>query len=118
MDLHGRTALLVDDGLATGSTMRAAIKIAHKLGAARIVVAVPVGAAETCDALEREVDELICLSRPMMFFAVSQWYRVFDQTSDSEVQDLLALAWREHPGAAGAGIHEQAAKGVRHEAPD
>lgn len=118
LDLHGRTALLVDDGLATGSTMRAAIRIAHKLGAARIVVAVPVGAAETCEALEQEVDELICLSRPMMFFAVSQWYRVFDQTSDSEVQDLLALAWREHPGAAGAGIQEQTAKGVRHEAPD
>ncbi|RJG27444.1 phosphoribosyltransferase [Massilia cavernae] len=116
--LHGRTALLVDDGLATGSTMRAAIRIARKLGAARVVVAVPVGAPDTCEALEREVDELICLSRPMMFFAVSQWYRVFDQTSDSEVQDLLALAWREHPSAAAVGIHGKPAQGVRHEGPD
>lgn len=99
LQLHGRIALLVDDGLATGSTMRAAIGIAHKLGAARIVVAVPVGAPDTCNALEREVDELVCLSRPPFFSAVSQWYRDFGQTSDEEVQDLLALAWREHPGA-------------------
>ena len=98
LQLHGRTALLVDDGLATGSTMRAAIGIAHKLGAARIVVAVPVGAPDTCNALEREVDELVCLSRPPFFSAVSQWYRDFGQTSDEEVQDLLALAWGEHPG--------------------
>lgn len=100
LQLGGRTALLVDDGLATGSTMRAAIQIAHKLGAARVVVAVPVGAPDTCNALEREVDELVCLSRPLFFSAVSQWYRDFGQTSDEEVQDLLALAWRERPGAA------------------
>ncbi len=98
LQLRGRIALLVDDGLATGSTMRAAIAIAHKLGAARVVVAVPVGAPDTCDALEREVDELVCLSRPPFFSAVSQWYRDFRQTSDDEVQDLLALAWRERPG--------------------
>lgn len=97
--LDGRTALLVDDGLATGSTMRAAIRIAHKLGAARTVVAVPVGAPDTCDALEHEVDQLVCLSRPLFFAAVSQWYREFAQTSDDEVQDLLAVAWREHPTA-------------------
>lgn len=100
LQLSGRIALLVDDGLATGSTMRAAIQIAHKLGAARVVVAVPVGAPDTCNALEREVDELICLSRPLFFSAVSQWYRDFGQTSDEEVQDLLALAWRERPGTA------------------
>jgi putative phosphoribosyl transferase len=98
LQLNGRIALLVDDGLATGSTMRAAIQIAHKLGAASVVVAVPVGAPDTCNALEREVDELVCLSRPLFFSAVSQWYREFDQTSDAEVQDLLALAWRERPG--------------------
>ena len=98
LQLHGRIALLVDDGLATGSTMRAAIRIAHTLGAARVVVAVPVGAPDTCKALEREVDELVCLSRPMFFSAVSQWYRDFGQTSDAEVQDLLARAWRERPG--------------------
>ena len=100
LQLHGRIALLVDDGLATGSTMRAAIRIAHKLGAARVVVAVPVGAPDTCNALEREVDELVCLSKPLFFAAVSQWYRDFGQTSDEEVQDLLALAWRERPGPA------------------
>lgn len=110
LDLHGRTALLVDDGLATGSSMRAAIAIAHKLGAARTVVAVPVGAPETCSQLAPDVDELVCIRRPMMFFAVSQWYRTFDQTSDAEVQDLLALAWRDHPGAAPAGIHGQPEK--------
>jgi predicted phosphoribosyltransferase len=100
LQLRGRTVLLVDDGLATGSTMRAAIEIAHKLGAARVVVAVPVGPPETCDALESVVDELVCLSRPMFFAAVSQWYRDFGQTSDAEVQDLLAVAWREHPATA------------------
>lgn len=100
LQLKGRVALLVDDGLATGSTMRAAIQIAHKLGAARIVVAVPVGAPDTCEALAREVDELVCISRPPFFTAVSLWYRDFGQTSDAEVVDLLAVAWRERPGAA------------------
>ncbi|MGZ8289070.1 MAG: phosphoribosyltransferase [Telluria sp.] len=118
LDLAGRIALLVDDGLATGSTMRAAIEIARKLGAARIVVAVPVGAPDTCNALAREVDDLICLSQPMMFFAVSQWYRVFDQTSDEEVQDLLALAWRDHPATPPPAFTNNLSKGVRHEAPD
>ena len=80
--------------------MRAAIQIAHKLGAARIVVAVPVGAPDTCEALAREVDELVCISRPPFFTAVSLWYRDFGQTSDAEVVDLLAVAWRERPGAA------------------
>lgn len=98
LQLRGRTALLVDDGLATGSTMRAAIEIAHKLGAARVVVAVPVGAPDTCDALARDVDELVCLSRPPFFTAVSRWYREFGQTSDAEVQDLLAQAWQRRPG--------------------
>ena len=102
LQLNGRIALLVDDGLATGSTMRAAIQIAHKLGAARVVVAVPVGAPDTCDALAREVDELVCLSRPPFFTAVSRWYRDFGQTSDAEVVDLLAVAWRDRPGAAAA----------------
>ncbi len=95
VELHGRTAILVDDGLATGSTMRAAVYQARLLGAARIVVAVPVGPPDTCAAIAAEVDELVCLRRPAMFFAVSHWYRHFDQTSDDEVQDLLAIAWRE-----------------------
>lgn len=92
--LQGRTAVLVDDGLATGSTMRAAIAVARAGAPASVVVAVPVGAPDTCAALECEVDQLVCLVRPPAFRAVSQWYRHFDQTSDAEVQDLLALAWK------------------------
>jgi putative phosphoribosyl transferase len=95
--LAGHTVILVDDGLATGSTMRAAIAVAKACEPARTVVAVPVGAAETCAALEPEVDEFICPVRPRAFRAVSQWYRQFDQTSDEEVIDLLAQAWRQQP---------------------
>lgn len=93
--LAGRTVILVDDGLATGSTMRAAIAVTQAQAPARVVVAVPVGAAETCAALAPEVNELICLVRPHPFRAVSQWYGLFDQTSDDEVIDLLAKSWRE-----------------------
>jgi putative phosphoribosyl transferase len=93
--LAGRAVILVDDGLATGSTMRAAIAVAQGQSPASTVVAVPVGAADTCDALAPEVDKLICLVRPQPFRAVSQWYRQFDQTTDDEVIDLLAQSWRE-----------------------
>lgn len=95
-DLHGRVVVLVDDGLATGSTMRAAVAVVGRQEPARVVVAVPVGARDSCEALAPEVDELVCLSMPTMFRAVSQWYKEFDQTSDEEVQDLLSSAWREH----------------------
>ena len=93
--IAGRTVILADDGLATGASMRAAVAVARDQGAARIVVAVPVGAPDSVEALAVEVDEMACLSAPMLFRAVSQWYRIFDQTSDAEVQDLLAIAWRE-----------------------
>ena len=96
VQLAGRSVILADDGLATGATMRAAVEVARKRGAARIVVAVPVGAPDSVEALTAEVDEMVCLSTPMLFRAVSPWYKEFDQTSDEEVQDLLALAWREH----------------------
>lgn len=92
--LQGRIAILVDDGLATGSTMRAAVEAARLLGARRVVAAVPVGAMDSCAALAAEVDELVCLSQPLHFRAVSTWYQSFDQTTDEEVQDLLATAWR------------------------
>ena len=91
--LAGRTVILVDDGLATGSTMRAAIAVTQAQEPARLLVAVPVGAAASCAALAPEVDELICLIRPHLFRAVSQWYLQFDQTSDDEVIDLLAQSW-------------------------
>jgi putative phosphoribosyl transferase len=93
--LAGRTVILVDDGIATGSTMLAAVEVARRQGAGRVVVAAPVAPPDTVQTLEPKVDELVCLSSPPMFRAVSQWYREFDQTSDEEVQDLLAMAWRD-----------------------
>lgn len=93
--LAGHTVILVDDGLATGASMRAAIAAVRSCEPARIVAAAPVGAAETCAMLAPEVDELICLLKPLGFRAVSQWYRQFDQTNDDEVVDLLAQAWRQ-----------------------
>lgn len=107
--LRGRMAILVDDGLATGATMRAAIAVARASGAASVVVAVPVGPPDTCAALRREVDALVCLLRPPSFRAVSQWYRQFAQTDDAEVRHLLARAWRgarrqPGPAAPAAGI--------------
>ena len=92
--LAGRVAIIVDDGIATGSTMAAAVQVARRRQAARVVVAVPVAPPETLRMLEPDVDELVCLAAPPRFRAVSQWYDSFDQTSDEEVQDLLAMAWR------------------------
>jgi len=86
----GRTVILVDDGLATGSTMRAAVAALKQEGAKKIVVAVPVGAQASCDALAREVDEVVCADIPEHFWAVGQWYQDFEQTSDEEVRALLA----------------------------
>ncbi|MEO7580244.1 MAG: phosphoribosyltransferase family protein [Massilia sp.] len=97
--LAGRLALLVDDGLATGATMRAAVALARRLGAARVVVAIPVGAPDSVAALAPLVDDLVCLRTPPRFYAVSQWYDDFEQTTDDEVRDLLAIAWRVSPAA-------------------
>jgi len=91
--LSGRTAILVDDGVATGSTMLAAIRVARGLGPDELVLAVPVAPPQTLAVLEREVDRLVCLSAPPLFRSVGQWYDAFDQTGDEEVQDLLADAW-------------------------
>lgn len=90
VSLRGKTAILVDDGLATGSTMRAAVRAAAGQQPRRIVVAVPVGARDTCDELAAEVDELVCPLIPEPFFAVGYAYRNFSQTSDDEVRRLLA----------------------------
>lgn len=100
--IAGRTTILVDDGLATGATMRAAVAIVRRHGAARIVAAVPVGAADSLAALAPQVDELACLIAPPDFRAVGQWYRDFAQTGDEETQDLLAMAWREQARHAAA----------------
>ncbi len=100
--LGGRCVIIVDDGIATGATLRAAVEVVRHSKVARLVVAVPVGPPESVAELAPLVDEMVCLATPFQFHAVSQWYRHFDQTSDEEVQDLLAVAWREHGAAAPA----------------
>ena len=92
LEVRGRTVILVDDGLATGSTMRAAIQSLRQQDPAYIVVAVPVAAPSICDELAKEVDEIVCAFRLQEFVAVGQWYYKFKQTSDEEVRRLLALA--------------------------
>jgi putative phosphoribosyl transferase len=92
-ELAGRVVILVDDGLATGSTMRAAVAAARRLGPARVVVAVPTAPASTCAELQREADEVVCATTPRPFRAVGYSYRSFPQTSDEEVRDLLRAAW-------------------------
>jgi len=89
LELRGHTAILVDDGLATGSTLMAAVRHVRSLDPARVVVAVPVGSKEGCDRLRREADDLVCLATPERFFAVGEWYRDFEQVSDAEVRLLL-----------------------------
>lgn len=87
--IEGRTVILVDDGLATGATMRAAVASVRRRRPARVVVAVPVGSVEACAALRAEADELVCLQEPAHFQAVGSWYGDFRQVTDSEVAALL-----------------------------
>jgi predicted phosphoribosyltransferase len=89
-DLRGRTVILVDDGLATGATMRAAIRALRQQQPARIVVAVPTASPDTCEALGGEADEVICAMTPRPFLSVGHWYDDFTQTTDEEVRRLLA----------------------------
>ena len=89
VELQGRTVIIVDDGLATGATMRAAVAAIRQLHAARIVVAVPVAAPDTCAQFESEVDEIVCPLAPAGFNSVGHWYARFDQTTDDEVRRLL-----------------------------
>ena len=89
---EGRVVILVDDGLATGSTMRAAVQAVRQRGPSRILVAVPVGARQTCDELTSVADEVVCVATPEPFSAVGQWYLDFGQTTDDEVRELLAAA--------------------------
>ena len=89
LELRGRTAILIDDGLATGASMRAAVAALRQNGAAKIVVAVPVGAPSTFRELEKITDEAICLFQPESFVGVGQYYEDFAQTSDEEVRELL-----------------------------
>lgn len=96
-DVEGQTVILVDDGLATGSTMRAAVRALQKLLPAKVVVAVPVASQQTCDELKREVDEVVCAETPEPFRGVGLWYEDFSQTTDEEVRSLLVQAAREGP---------------------
>jgi len=90
--LRERTVILVDDGLATGSTMHAAVQALRQRAPERIVIAVPISSPDTCEELGREVDEIICAVTPEPLYAVGIWYADFTQTSDDEVQHLLRLA--------------------------
>lgn len=88
--MSGRTAIVVDDGLATGATMEAAVRALRSLDAERIVVAVPVASIEARERIAAVADEVLCLQTPPFFSAVGQWYERFDQTEDKEVRELLA----------------------------
>jgi predicted phosphoribosyltransferase len=98
-DVRGRTVILVDDGLATGSTMQAAIKALRQQQPARIVVAVPTASPDVCEQLRSQADEVICAITPQPFHAVGLWYDDFSQTSDEEVRQLLARSRAETGGA-------------------
>jgi predicted phosphoribosyltransferase len=98
-DIRGRTIVLIDDGLATGTTMRAAIAALRQQGPARIVVAVPVASASTCEEFRELAEDVVCVQTPEPFYAVGAWYDDFTQTSDVEVHALLDDAAREHPAA-------------------
>lgn len=93
--LEGRVVILVDDGLATGSTMLAAVRALRQAGPARLVAAAPVASAEACREIGAEVDEMICVRTPDPFYAVGLWYENFEQTSDGEVIELLEAARRD-----------------------
>jgi putative phosphoribosyl transferase len=89
-----KTILLVDDGIATGSTMRAAVAALRQKHPAQIVVAVPVAPPSTCEDLQAEADEVICVATPQPFYAVGQWYKIFDQTTDRQVRELYERSKR------------------------
>jgi len=98
-EVEGRIAILIDDGLATGASMRAAVAALRRMRPARIVVAVPIAAPSTCEEFRDEVDEVVCARTPEPFYAVGLWYEDFSQTTDDEVRDLLARAARERSPA-------------------
>jgi len=89
LELRAKVAILVDDGLATGASMRAAALAARELGPKQVIVAVPVAADQTCDEFRHDVDEVVCAFTPEPFYAVGLWYENFEQTSDEEVRELL-----------------------------
>ena len=99
-DVNGCNVILVDDGLATGSTMRAAAEALRQQHPARLIVAVPVAASSACEEFSTEVDEVVCIQTPEPFYGVGYWYEDFSQISDEEVHNLLSQAEQEKPVAA------------------
>lgn len=97
--LEDRTVILVDDGLATGATMLAAVLALREYEPAKIVVAVPTASRDTCELFQDHVDEVTCASTPEPFYAVGLWYRDFSQTTDDEVRNLLSRAWQKQATA-------------------
>lgn len=95
--LQGKTVILVDDGIATGATVRAAIELVRQKRPAAVVVATPVAPASTCAELRARVDALICVMEPEDFLAIGFWYTSFPQTTDDEIRQLLGYAWGDHP---------------------
>lgn len=102
-DVRGRTVLLVDDGVATGTTLKAGLAALRKLKPARIVVAVGVAPRSTYEELKAEADEVVCLLAPEIFYAISLWYQRFTQTTDEEVRELLARAQEQKAASASPG---------------
>src|SRR3954470_7828515 len=98
-DVRGKTVILIDDGLATGASMRAGVAALRQGQPARVVVAVPIAAPSTCAEFQDEVDEVICARTPEPFYSVGLWYDDFAQTTDEEVRDLLRRAARDHDAA-------------------
>jgi putative phosphoribosyl transferase len=108
LDVEGRSVLLIDDGLATGYTMLAAIRYVRTLKPARVIVGVPVGSRDACARIRKEADEFVCLAAPEQFLAVGEWYRDFEQVHDTEVSVLLCSSRRQirrvSAAKAGAGL--------------
>jgi predicted phosphoribosyltransferase len=102
-NVHGRTVILVDDGLATGATMLAAIKALRQQQPARIVVAVPTASPETCEEMRTQADDVVCAITPEPFYSVGLWYENFSQTTDEEVRELLARSTSEVTAASSQG---------------
>src|SRR3954469_4993973 len=100
-DVRGKTVILIDDGLATGASMRGAVAALRQAQPARIVVAVPISAPSTCEEFRDEVDEVVCARTPEPFYAVGLWYGDFSQTTDEEVRDLLRRAGADHAACPG-----------------
>jgi putative phosphoribosyl transferase len=97
--IEDKTVILIDDGIATGATMRAAIALVRQQRPAAVVVATPVAPIATCEELRAHVDDLVCVKTPKDFLAIGFWYEAFPQTTDDEIRELLDLAWRDHAAA-------------------